>query len=129
MMPMPFSCAFCNSRFIDSKEGWSFTQNSIFHTTDGGRKWNQSYKHNIGKLKQLYIIDRQNLVAMRKIPTVIKTNKRIIHSYWGGVKTQMEYTLDGGRTWKSHPEWKLEILGLEAKLIEDSSIKLETPYK
>jgi len=114
--------------FFDSKEGWSFTQNSIFHTVDGGRIWERSYVHNLGKLERLYIIDRQNLVAMRKIPTVIETNKRIIHSYWF-VEHQMIYTIDGGRTWESHPEWKPEILGLQAKLIEDSSIKLESPYK
>jgi hypothetical protein len=88
--------------FFDSKEGWSFTRRKILYTHDGGRTWKSTCGGSSWFLRQLHIIDRQNLVA-EDIST-------------GKYGSRMIYTSDGGKNWKIYAEWKPEILGLEAKL-------------
>jgi hypothetical protein len=52
------------------------------------------------------------------IAKIMETSSRIIYDY----SFRTTYcTLDGGKTWKSCPEWKPE------KLKGNSSIKLEAP--
>jgi len=84
--------------FFDSEEGWSFTRHEILHTFNGGRIWSSSFGGSGWFLRQLHIIDRQNLVAEN-----ILGNRMI-------------YTSDGGKNWKIYTEWKPEILRLEVKL-------------
>lgn len=96
--------------FISNEEGWAISQDTIFHTVDGGYSWDVQYIH---------IVDNENQVTLSNIH-MESPDLGIVGIYnWNRIGTNTLITTNGGESWVGS-EWEVgNLTGLRTVTIRE----------